>query len=174
MVGEGVPAEVIDKAATDFGMPMGPIELADTVGLDICRNVALILSQALNTPLPENLEGMVGSGKLGKKSGSGFYNYKKGKAVKNRNTRYKNAQEVQDRLVMRLLNEATACLREGIVESDEMIDAGVIFGTGFAPFRGGPINHIRTVGADKLGDRMGELEKVFGNRFTPDTAWERL
>ena len=174
MVGEGIPAEVIDKAATDFGMPMGPIELADTVGLDICRNVALILSQALNTPLPENLEDMVSSGKLGKKSGSGFYNYKKGKAVKNKNAHYGNTQEVQDRLVMRLLNEATACLREGIVESDDMIDAGVIFGTGFAPFRGGPINYIRSAGVNELGNRMSELEKSFGNRFTPDAALQGL
>jgi 3-hydroxyacyl-CoA dehydrogenase/enoyl-CoA hydratase/3-hydroxybutyryl-CoA epimerase len=174
MVSEGVPAEVIDRAATDFGMPMGPIELADTVGLDICKNVAVILSQALNTPLPENLEAMVDSGKLGKKSGSGFYNYKNGKAIKNKNVRYGNTQEVQDRLVLRLLNEATACLREGIVESDEMIDAGVIFGTGFAPFRGGPIHHIRHEGVNKLGKRMGELEKAFGKRFTADAAWEGL
>ncbi len=174
MVGEGIPPEVIDKAATDFGMPMGPIELADTVGLDICKNVAHILAQALNTPLPENLEAMVGSGKLGKKSGAGFYNYKKGKPVKNKNAHYGKPQEVQDRLVMRLLNEATACLREGIVESDEMIDAGVIFGTGFAPFRGGPINYIRTEGSAELGKKMHELEKSFGKRFTPDAAWEGL
>jgi len=174
MVGEGIPPEVIDKAATDFGMPMGPIELADTVGLDICKNVALILSQALNTPLPENLEDMVGSGKLGKKSGSGFYSYKKGKPVKNKNARYGNTQQVQDRLVMRLLNEATACLREGIVESDEMVDAGVIFGTGFAPFRGGPINYIRAAGSTELGKKMHGLEKSFGKRFTPDAAWQGL
>ena len=75
---------------------------------------------------------------------------------------------------MRLLNEATACLREGIVESDEMIDAGVIFGTGFAPFRGGPINYIRTTGSAELGKTMHELEKSFGKRFTPDAAWEGL
>lgn len=174
MVGEGIAPEVIDKAATNFGMPMGPIELADTVGLDICKNVALILSQALNTPLPDNLEAMVGSGKLGKKSGAGFYNYKKGKPVKNKNAHYGKPQEVQDRLVMRLLNEATACLREGIVESDEMIDAGVIFGTGFAPFRGGPINYIRSVGAGELGNKMNGLEKSFGDRFTPDEAWQSL
>jgi 3-hydroxyacyl-CoA dehydrogenase/enoyl-CoA hydratase/3-hydroxybutyryl-CoA epimerase len=174
MVSEGVPPEVIDKAATDFGMPMGPIELADTVGLDICKNVAFILSEALNTPLPENLETMVGSGKLGKKSGSGFYNYKKGKAVKNKKARYRKPEEVQDRLVMRLLNEATACLREGIVESDEMIDAGVIFGTGFAPFRGGPINHIRTIGVSELSNKMNVLEKAFGSRFKPDEAWQGL
>jgi 3-hydroxyacyl-CoA dehydrogenase/enoyl-CoA hydratase/3-hydroxybutyryl-CoA epimerase len=174
MVSEGIPAEVIDKAATDFGMPMGPIELADTVGLDICKNVAVILSQALNTPLPGNLENMVESGQLGKKSGSGFYQYKKGKPIKNKSARYSNTQEVQDRLIMRLLNEATACLREGIVESDEMIDAGVIFGTGFAPFRGGPINHIRTAGIDKLGSKISELEKTFGDRFKADTAWKNL
>ena len=174
MVNEGIPAEVIDKAATDFGMPMGPIELADTVGLDICKNVALILSQALGMPLPDNLERIVEAGNLGKKSGSGFYKYKKGKAVKNKKARYKDTQAVQDRLVMRLLNEAMACLREGIVENDDMVDAGVIFGTGFAPFRGGPVHHIRSAGTEKLVKRINELEISLGDRFKPDSQWNNL
>lgn len=174
MVGENIPAEVIDKAATDFGMPMGPIELADTVGLDICRNVAIILSNALNTPLPQNLEKIVDSGNLGKKTGSGFYKYKKGKAIKNKSARYKNVQEVQDRLVLRLLNEAMACMREGIVENEDLIDAGVIFGTGFAPFRGGPIHHIHDQGVDTLSSRMRELQQLHGSQFTLDTQWNKL
>ncbi len=174
MVGEGVPAEVIDKAATGYGMPMGPVELADTVGLDICMSVAQILSQALNMPVSENLDTMVTSGKLGKKSGEGFYKYKNGKPIKNKSARYADVQKVQDRLVMRLLNEATACLREGIVESEDLIDAGVIFGTGFAPFRGGPIHYIREAGKQKLGDRMNELQHEFGDRFQSDTAWAGL
>jgi 3-hydroxyacyl-CoA dehydrogenase/enoyl-CoA hydratase/3-hydroxybutyryl-CoA epimerase len=174
MVGEGVPPEVIDKAATDFGMPMGPIELADTVGLDICKSVAEILSAALDMPLPENLNAMAEANKLGKKSGEGFYKYTKGKAQKNKGARYADVQKVQDRLVIRLLNEATACLREEIVESDELIDAGVIFGTGFAPFRGGPIHYIREAGKQNLADRMNELRNEYGDRFEPDTAWAGL
>jgi 3-hydroxyacyl-CoA dehydrogenase/enoyl-CoA hydratase/3-hydroxybutyryl-CoA epimerase len=174
MVGEGVPPEVVDKAATDFGMPMGPIELADTVGLDICKSVAEILSAELDMPLPENLNAMSDANKLGKKSGEGFYKYKKGKAVKNKSVRYPDAQKVQDRLVMRLLNEATACLREEIVSSEELIDAGVIFGTGFAPFRGGPIHYIREAGIQKLADRINELRHEYGDRFEADTEWSRL
>ena len=174
MVGEGVPPEVVDKAATDFGMPMGPIELADTVGLDICKSVAEILSAALDMPLPENLNAMAAANKLGKKSGEGFYQYKNGKAQKNKGARYADVQKVQDRLVMRLLNEATACLREEIVESDDLIDAGVIFGTGFAPFRGGPIHYIREAGKQELENRMNELMHEYGDRFQPDTAWAGL
>jgi 3-hydroxyacyl-CoA dehydrogenase/enoyl-CoA hydratase/3-hydroxybutyryl-CoA epimerase len=174
MVGEGVPPEIVDKAATRFGMPMGPIELADTVGLDICKSVAEILSKALDMPLPDNLNAMADSNKLGKKSGEGFYRYKKGKPVKNKSARYNDMQLVQDRLVLRLLNEATACLREGIVESDDLVDAGVIFGTGFAPFRGGPIHYIREAGKQKLGDRMNELRHAYGDRFESDTAWAGL
>ena len=174
MVGEGVPPEVVDKAATDFGMPMGPIELADTVGLDICKSVAEILSAALDMPMPDNLDAMAAADKLGKKSGEGFYTYKNGRPQKNKAARYADTQKVQDRLVMRLLNEATACLREGIVASDDLIDAGVIFGTGFAPFRGGPIHYIRETGKQKLGDRMNQLRHEYGDRFELDTAWAGL
>ena len=174
MVGEGVPPEIVDKAATDFGMPMGPIELADTVGLDICKSVAEILSAALGMPLPDNLNAMADANKLGRKSGEGFYKYVKGKPQKNKGARYSDAQKVQDRLVMRLLNESTACLREGIVESDDLIDAGVIFGTGFAPFRGGPIHYIREAGKQRLADRMNELRHEYGDRFESDTAWAGL
>ena len=174
MVGEGVPPEIIDKAATDFGMPMGPIELADTVGLDICKSVAEILSSALDMPLPENLNEMTAANKLGKKSGEGFYKYKNGKAQKHEGTRYADVEKVQDRMVMRLLNEATACLREEIVESEDLIDAGVIFGTGFAPFRGGPIHYIREAGKQELSDRMNLLKHEYGERFESDTAWAGL
>ena len=174
MVGEGVPPEVVDRAATDFGMPMGPIELADTVGLDICKSVAEILSAALDMPLPDNLNAMTDANKLGRKSGEGFYKYSNGKPQKNKGARYSDPQKVQDRLVMRLLNEATACLREEIVDSDDLVDAGVIFGTGFAPFRGGPIHYIREAGKQQLADRMNELRHEYGDRFESDTAWASL
>lgn len=174
MVGEGIPPEVIDKTAVDFGMPMGPIELADTVGLDICRSVAEILSTALNMELPGNLNKLVGDGNLGKKTGSGFYQYKKGKAVKNKKAQFKDTQTVQNRLIMRLLNESMACLREGIVENADLIDAGVIFGTGFAPFRGGPINYANETGSTKLLECIKVLQNDYGERFTPDSKWNSL
>jgi len=173
MVDEGIPAEVVDKAATDYGMPMGPIELADTVGLDICKSVANILSEALGLPLPNNLKELSDK-KLGKKTGQGFYKYKDGKAIKNKGASYANTQEVQDRLVMRLLNEATACLREGIVDEKDLIDAGVIFGTGFAPFRGGPLEYIRSSDIDELGRTIDQLQVKFGDQFKKDEGWSQI
>jgi 3-hydroxyacyl-CoA dehydrogenase / enoyl-CoA hydratase / 3-hydroxybutyryl-CoA epimerase len=173
MVDEGIPPEVVDKAATDYGMPMGPIELADAVGLDICKSVAHILSTALNMPLPKNLDQMSDK-KLGKKTGEGFYKYKNNKPIKNKSASYPNPQQVQDRLVLRLLNEATACLREGIVENKDLIDAGVIFGTGFAPFRGGPLEYIRSCGVDKLSKTLASLRAEFGERFEKDEGWSKI
>ena len=173
MVGEGIAPEVIDKAATDYGMPMGPIELADTVGLDICKSVARILSEALDMDCPQLLDELDDK-KLGKKTGEGFYKYKNKKPIKNKKASHPNPQEVQDRLVMRLLNEAVACLREGIVDEKDMIDAGVIFGTGFAPFRGGPLEYINSCGADGLTLTMTTLEKKFGERFERDAGWDNL
>lgn len=173
MVDEGIPPEVIDKAATDYGMPMGPIELADTVGLDICKSVANILSEALGMSLPNNLKELSDK-KLGKKTGEGFYKYNKNRPVKDKKASYANTQEVQDRLVLRLVNEATACLREGIVEDKDLIDAGVIFGTGFAPFRGGPLEYIRATGAENLTQKMNSLAIKFGNRFIKDEGWQKV
>jgi len=173
MVDEGIAPEVIDKAATDYGMPMGPIELADTVGLDICKSVANILSTALDMPLPNNLKELSDT-KLGKKTGEGFYKYKGSKPVKNKSASYSNPQQVQDRLVLRLINEATACLREGIVDDKDLIDAGVIFGTGFAPFRGGPLEYIRTQGVDNLSQTLETLKSKFGDRFEKDKGWSEI
>jgi 3-hydroxyacyl-CoA dehydrogenase/enoyl-CoA hydratase/3-hydroxybutyryl-CoA epimerase len=142
---QGVPATVIDKAAKDFGMPMGPLELADTVGLDICLHVGKILSSALGTELPDNLQTYIDDEKLGKKTGEGFYLYKKGKLVKPKDTQWEgDVQQLQERLVNKMLDESQKCLDEGVVESADLLDAGVIFGTGFAPFRGGPMNYLKS------------------------------
>ncbi len=173
MVDEGIAPEVVDRAATDYGMPMGPIELADAVGLDICKSVANILSEALGMPLPGNLE-EISDRRLGKKTGEGFYKYKNGKPIKNKAASYSDPQQVQDRLVMRLLNEATACLREGIVDEKDLIDAGVIFGTGFAPFRGGPLEYIRSSGTEQLSATMDKLKDKFGDRFKKDAGWSEI
>jgi 3-hydroxyacyl-CoA dehydrogenase/enoyl-CoA hydratase/3-hydroxybutyryl-CoA epimerase len=174
MVSEGIAPEAIDKAALQFGMPMGPIELADTVGLDVCRSVAKILSQTLNVKLPVVLDTMVDGKKLGKKSGEGFYKWVKGKPMKNNGGNSGDAKELQDRLIMRLLNEAAACLREKVVDDADLVDAGVIFGTGFAPFRGGPMHHIHAEGAVKLATRLNELKNRYGDRFVADAAWNNL
>jgi 3-hydroxyacyl-CoA dehydrogenase/enoyl-CoA hydratase/3-hydroxybutyryl-CoA epimerase len=169
---EGIAPQAIDRAALDFGMPMGPIALADAVGLDICLSVAEILSQQLDVEVPERLRQLVAAGHLGIKSGRGFYPYKRGKAQGAKAGRGEYCPpEVQDRLMLRLLNEARACLREGVVADADLLDAGIIFGTGFAPFRGGPMHHIQASNTAVLLEKMGNLHKSQGERFQPDESW---
>ena len=169
---EGVNAQDIDNAALDFGMPMGPIALADTVGLDICLSVAEILSQKLDVQLPGRLRALVEAGNLGKKSGQGFYHYKNGQAEKIKtDTNRQISNEVQDRLMLRMLNEAQAVLREGVVTDADLLDAGIIFGTGFAPFRGGPMHYIESQGAESILNKMQKLHDKQGKRFQPDENW---
>lgn len=168
---EGVAPEAIDKAATDFGMPMGPVELADTVGLDICQSVAQNLSAAYGIEVPEGLNKFVSSKQLGKKSGRGFYNYDKGKPVKDKDADLGDQKMIQNRLVFRFLNEAAACLKEGIVADKDLLDAGIVFGTGFAPFRGGPMHHSLQEGVESLVAAMSDYEAKFGERFHPTEGW---
>ncbi len=172
---EGVPATLIDRAATDFGMPMGPVELADAVGLDICLHVAENLGSHFNTEVPERLQKLVADGNLGKKTGQGFYRYKKGKAVRPKaGAGNWNMEDITNRLVLRLLNEAVSCIREQVVEDPELLDAGMVFGTGFAPFRGGPMNHVDAIGAQELLELLEQEKQLRGERFTPDQGWESL
>ena len=182
---EGVPPREIDKAALKFGMPMGPLLLADTVGLDICLSVARILSAELGLQVPERLRTLVESGKLGVKSGSGFYSYKDGKpryarAATNTGSTTGSAEaaripdDLSDRLIMSMLNEAVACLREEVVADADLLDAGVVFGTGFAPFRGGPMRYINTTHTADYMAVLNKLEQRHGARFAPDAGWNRL
>jgi 3-hydroxyacyl-CoA dehydrogenase/enoyl-CoA hydratase/3-hydroxybutyryl-CoA epimerase len=172
---EGVPLKVIDQAATDFGMPMGPIELADTVGLDICLKVADILSQHMQIDVPEVLQDKVSRNQLGKKTGGGFYKFKKGKPVKpNVEKNYTPPTDLQDRMIMRMLNEIVACLRDGVVNDGDLADAGIIFGTGFAPFRGGPVHYIHDRGAQQLHKLLENLTHRYGERFQPDSGWSTI
>ena len=171
---EGVAPEAIDKAATDFGMPMGPVELADTVGLDICHSVAQNLSAAYGIEVPRGLNKFVDLELLGKKSGRGFYTYKKGKPVRNKDADLGDQKTIQNRLVLRFLNEAVTCLQEGIVEDEELLDAGIIFDTGFAPFRGGPMNYSQQEGMESITNRMSEYETRYGERFSPSKGWSLL
>jgi 3-hydroxyacyl-CoA dehydrogenase/enoyl-CoA hydratase/3-hydroxybutyryl-CoA epimerase len=174
---EGVPGHVIDKAATDFGMPMGPIYLADTVGLDICLSVAEILGAALGLNVPEALRKKVEAGELGVKSGQGFYHYQNGKQVKSKTAADSSGlhtDDITDRLVLQMLNEAIACLREGVIEDQDMLDVGMIFGTGFAPFLGGPMHYMEQRGRQVIIDRLKELEGKYGNQFAADAGWKTV
>jgi 3-hydroxyacyl-CoA dehydrogenase/enoyl-CoA hydratase/3-hydroxybutyryl-CoA epimerase len=139
----GHKPETIDAAMERFGMPMGPITLADTVGLDICLAAGKELAKKGaqgELAAPRVLTDKVARGELGKKSGKGIYRYEKGKPVKGEPERF-DAQFV-DALIEPYLAEAQAVLAEGIVADAELIDAGLIFGTGFAPFRGGPLHYL--------------------------------
>jgi 3-hydroxyacyl-CoA dehydrogenase/enoyl-CoA hydratase/3-hydroxybutyryl-CoA epimerase len=140
---EGEPRDKIDQAALKFGMPMGPLELMDMVGLDIAEKVGQELA---DTKPPDNeLSRLVKQGKLGKKTGEGFYVWNKGKA-KRGDVTYEAAEleRLGQKLVAPMLDECERALADGIVASADHVDAGVIFGTGFAPFRGGPLHHRRT------------------------------
>ncbi len=172
---EGVPAKLIDDAAVGFGMPMGPVKLADKVGLDICLSVAEILGNALGKEVPEILRSKVSKGHLGVKSGRGFYQYKKGKIQYDKNDQMDSIPEdISDRLSLQIINESVACIREGIINSDDHLDAGMIFGTGFAPFRGGPMNYMKQTGKEELLQRLQGLNDKLGERFQPDAGWENL
>ena len=171
---DGVPLEAIDKAAKDFGMPMGPAELADTVGLDVGLSVAQILGKEYGVPVPKQLEELVEAKKLGRKSGEGFYKWEDGKPVKDRSKAGEIPADLTDRMILPMINTAMACLREGVVDNEEVLDGGVIFGTGFAPFRGGPINYARSEGIKEIVSRLEKLHNTYGERFKPDTGWSDL
>ncbi len=172
---EGVPGAVIDRAAKRFGMPMGPIELADQVGLDVCASVSSVLAEHLGFVIPDGLDTMIESGKRGKKDGEGFYTYPEGRPVKPEvPDDYIAPDDLEDRMILPYLNECVACLRESVVESPELLDAGMIFGTGFAPFRGGPYHYITQRGAAELKARMNELAERYGDRFKPDAGWDDI
>lgn len=173
LLDEGVPAESIDALAEEFGMPVGPIELADQVGLDICLSVADMLRERLDTsmpPAPDWLRQKVEDGKLGKKTGEGLYSWKKGKADKN-DASDEAPDDALDRLILPMLNACMACLREGVIDDETTLDGAMIFGTGFAPFRGGPMHYARKRGFENVRDSLEKLARTHGERFQPNDGW---
>ncbi|GAA5178089.1 3-hydroxyacyl-CoA dehydrogenase NAD-binding domain-containing protein [Niveibacterium umoris] len=141
-VDEGIAPEAVDAAALAFGMPMGPIELADTVGLDIAMAAGKGLTGAAEPP--KKLAELMAAGNLGKKSGKGFYTWVNGKPQKSQASA---PSGLADRLVKPLLDATQRCVNQGVVGDADLADAGVIFGTGFAPFRGGPMNYLKNKAA---------------------------
>ncbi|HEX7236988.1 MAG TPA: 3-hydroxyacyl-CoA dehydrogenase NAD-binding domain-containing protein [Gammaproteobacteria bacterium] len=171
---DGHSLESIDAAAKDFGMPMGPVELADRVGLDVALHVAEILSGVLRAPPPDVLRAKVAKGELGVKTKRGFYSYDEhGKPIRDRSRSAFDA-ELPDRLLLPLINEAVACLHEGVAADADLIDAGVIFGAGFAPFTGGPLRYARARGIDDILAKLTQFARRFGTRFTPHEGWQQL
>jgi 3-hydroxyacyl-CoA dehydrogenase/enoyl-CoA hydratase/3-hydroxybutyryl-CoA epimerase len=177
MLDERIDKLAIDAAAEKFGMPMGPIELADQVGLDICLAVGDMLRSKfgdLLPPTPAWLREKVAKGELGRKTGRGFYVWKDGKADKTPTSpaTVRPTEEMIDRLILPMSNVCVACLREGIVDNADMVDGAMIFGTGYAPFRGGPLNYARTRGPENVVAALRALEQKFGGRFAPDPGWD--
>ena len=170
---EGIPGPVIDKAAVRFGMPMGPIELLDTVGLDVAAGVGAELAPFLGLQIPPAIATAPDVGKRGKKDGQGLYAWENGKPKKPAVAKdYRAPDDLEDRLILPLLNEAVAALHDGVVGDADLLDAGVIFGTGFAPFRGGPIQYIRETGVDAVLARLQALQAAHGPRFAPRPGWD--
>jgi len=165
---EGVAGLAIDAVAVGFGMPMGPVALADAVGLDVC--LAALKKLDRDDKAMSLLVDLVEKGDLGKKTGKGFYTYRHGHAL---TAKVKPApKDTLDRLLLPLLNEAVACLREGIVENAALLDAACIFGFGFPAFRGGPVTHIRQQDKAQWLALYATFAKRYGDRFKPDLGWE--
>lgn len=176
---EGVPLEDIEKAMTAYGMPMGPLELLDEVGLDIASKVLHILHDALGDRLsPPAIMGWLESQKLlGKKGGKGIYLYgADGKragfnpdlvAALNVTAKPKSRSEIQSRLELVIINEAARCFEEGVVADAASIDLAMVYGTGFAPFRGGPLRRADQLGLRIVNQKLTLLAQVAGGNFQP-------
>ncbi|SDT51568.1 3-hydroxyacyl-CoA dehydrogenase NAD-binding domain-containing protein [Bradyrhizobium canariense] len=177
LLDEKIDKVTIDAAARKFGMPVGPIELADQVGLDICLDVGDMLRSKFGDSLPPTpawLRDKVANGELGRKTGKGFYVWKDGKADKGSgpSSEAQPSADITDRLILPMSNVCVACLREGIVDNADVVDGAMIFGTGYAPFRGGPLNYARTRGPENVVSALRALAAKFGDRFTPDAGWD--
>ncbi len=176
---EGAAIEDLDRALVDFGFPVGPITLLDEVGIDVGEKVGKILHEAFGDRMapPAALHDVVAGGRLGRKNGKGFYTYGgKEKRVDQsvydllpggRSRKRFSAEEIQERVVLQLVNEAIRCLGEGILRSARDGDVGAVFGLGFPPFRGGPFRWADTVGSKALLEKLGKLRAQHGERFAP-------
>ncbi|QYX56885.1 enoyl-CoA hydratase/isomerase family protein [Roseovarius sp. SCSIO 43702] len=175
LMDEGVDKEVIDKAAMDFGMPMGPIALADQVGLDICLHVAESLRETLEKPMPEisdRLRKKVEAGETGKKAGEGFYDWSDG--TPHPDPEEDGPDDLTDRLILPMVDACVECLRRDVARNPEEVDGAMIFATGFAPFRGGPIHYARSRGTEEVRKRLEDLADRHGDRFKPDEGWSEI
>jgi 3-hydroxyacyl-CoA dehydrogenase/enoyl-CoA hydratase/3-hydroxybutyryl-CoA epimerase len=172
---EGVPTGDIDSALKRFGMPMGALELLDQVGIDVAAHVADTLNELSPEPSPTGaqLHKMATEGKIGRKSGRGFYTYTHGGKHKGRpvasvaKKSHISSDDVRDRIILRLVNEAAKCLQEGVVPQSWMVDLGMVLGTGFAPFLGGPIRMCELRGFGEAVAKLEYFQKTIGPRFAP-------
>ncbi|MDB5309003.1 MAG: fadJ [Gemmataceae bacterium] len=184
LVIEGVPGEEVDREAVRFGMPMGPLELLDQVGVDIAADVTGTFAPLRTDPgpTPERFAAMVRAGWCGKKSGRGFYEYRNGRRGKPthwatpstpRSVRPSRADvsggltDIQQRLIYPIINEAAKCLEAGVVAEPWVVDLAMVLGTGFAPFRGGPLRTADALGVGRVVRHLEALRRDHGDRFEP-------
>src|SRR5262249_11964051 len=182
LVLKGVPGRMVDDEAVLFGMPMGPLELLDQVGIDIAVDVTGTFApfRPDSGPTPERLAGLVREGAIGKKAGRGFYEYadgKRGKPTKwatpttprptARTGSGNELSDLQRRLVYPIINEAAKCLESGVVSEAWVVDLAMVLGTGFAPFRGGPLRTADSVGIVRVVGELDTLRREHGDRFEP-------
>ncbi|MBA2242857.1 MAG: hypothetical protein H0W04_08220, partial [Chthoniobacterales bacterium] len=174
---KGVSGKKIDDALLDWGMPMGPLRLIDEIGLDITVDIADTLEKPFGRRdrSPEILRKMLSAKLLGRKSGSGFYNYEGKAQTENealgewRQSSGENfaAENLVERLVFLMVNEAARCVEEKVVATPEDADFGMMMGTGFAPFRGGPLRYADHVGLRRIVTEMDGLRSRAGEKFIP-------
>ena len=179
LLAEGASVEDIDSAMTAWGFPIGPLLLADEVGIDVGAHIAVILSEAFGDRMagPPMMEGLIADDRKGRKNGRGFYSYDKGERQGVDETVYDaldlgprrtiDRDEIQERISLAFINEAAHCLGDGILRSARDGDIGAIFGLGYPPFRGGPFWTIDQMGADTVVDKLIVLAAKYGNRFEP-------
>ncbi|WP_323766158.1 3-hydroxyacyl-CoA dehydrogenase NAD-binding domain-containing protein [Marinovum sp.] len=175
LMDDGIDKEVIDRAALDFGMPMGPVTLADQVGLDIGLHVATSLSESLDrpmAPISQRLRDKVAAGETGKKAGQGFYDWSNG--APHPASDGAPPADLTDRLILPMLDACVECLRTGVARDEDEVDAAMIFATGFAPLRGGPMHYARSRGFSAIANRLEDLAERHGPRFTPDRGWRSM
>jgi 3-hydroxyacyl-CoA dehydrogenase/enoyl-CoA hydratase/3-hydroxybutyryl-CoA epimerase len=177
---EGYHLEQVDQVMVDFGMPMGPIELFDEVGIDVAYKVAKILAHFMPGRIPDSdvLDKLLHHNRLGKKNGSGFYRYSGKKKYKDpairsyitlRSSTHLSEEDMTRRMVYPIINEAARCLEEKIVPRPQDVDLGMVFGTGFAPFRGGLLRYADTESTGKIVDTLTRFADRHGPRFSPSS-----
>lgn len=179
LLGEGVPTEAVDGAMSAFGMPVGPLALLDQVGLDTALHVGRVLEAAFGKRIGGGsvLAAMVDSGRLGSKSGRGFFRYRDGRRAGPDRQVYRlieapparslPAETLQERMVLAMVNEAAVCLEDGVAREPRDVDLAMVLGTGFPPFRGGPLRYADSLGIAVVVDRLSRLADAHGERFRP-------
>ena len=180
LVLEGCRIEDVDRALTDFGMPVGPLALLDDVGLDVAAKAGEVMQAAFPARMRmSGEEALAAAGRLGRKNGKGFYEYEGGKRrgpapqayelleVRTPETSSLPAEVIEARCVLPMVNEAAHCLEDRIVRDASKLDLAMIFGTGFPPFRGGLLRYADSLGLDRVFARLDDLAERLGPRFAP-------